>query len=107
MERVPRVIFRPWHPRHGQLNPCPLEMWAPHHPCSLPHIFSVSVVTAIFKVVEMSIYDSAIGPIPLLAAAGHANQDGNAVARDEIYIIRDTGACPNKGGSGSAPPVSG
>ncbi|CAK0783284.1 hypothetical protein CVIRNUC_006483 [Coccomyxa viridis] len=37
----------------------------------------------------------------------HANQDGNAVARDEIYIIRDTGACPNKGGSGIAPPVSG
>lgn len=31
-----------------------------------------------------------------LGHAGHANQDGNAVARDQIYIVRDTAACPNR-----------
>ena len=37
--------------------------------------------------------------------AGHANQDGEAVARDQLYIIRDTKACPNRlGAIAAAPP---
>ena len=35
--------------------------------------------------------------------AGHANQDSNAVARDQVYIVRNTMACPNKLGMGMAP----
>ena len=34
--------------------------------------------------------------------AGHANQDGVAVARDQVYIIRDTQACPNRLGAMAA-----
>ena len=37
--------------------------------------------------------------------AGHANQDSNAVARDQIYIVRNTTACPNKLSSSSASPA--
>lgn len=35
----------------------------------------------------------------MVVRAGHANQDGVAVARDQVYIIRDTQACPNRLGA--------
>ncbi|KAK9915866.1 hypothetical protein WJX75_005427 [Coccomyxa subellipsoidea] len=38
----------------------------------------------------------------------HANQDGEAVARDQLYIIRDTKACPNRlrAKAAAPPPVA-
>ncbi len=33
----------------------------------------------------------------------HRNQDGNKVAAEDVYIVRDTNACPNKGGQGLVP----
>ncbi|CAL5218603.1 g300 [Coccomyxa viridis] len=37
----------------------------------------------------------------------HANQDSNAVARDSVYIVRNSTACPNKmSGSATAPAPS-
>ena len=39
--------------------------------------------------------------------AGHDNQDSNAVARDQVYVVRDTVRCPNKGaGTKPAQPPS-
>ncbi|CAK0736397.1 hypothetical protein CVIRNUC_000740 [Coccomyxa viridis] len=35
----------------------------------------------------------------------HANQDSNAVARDQVYIVRNTHACPNKLGSLATAPA--
>jgi hypothetical protein len=36
--------------------------------------------------------------------AGHADQDRIAVARDRVYIVRDTDRCPNK--LGARPPAT-
>ena len=30
----------------------------------------------------------------------HRNQDGVKVAAEDIYVVRDTSACPNKAGQG-------
>ena len=38
--------------------------------------------------------------------SGHANQDSNAVARDQVYIIRNTTACSNKLSSTAMAPVT-
>ena len=37
--------------------------------------------------------------------AGRANQDSNAVARDQVYIVRNTHACSSKLGSRAAAPA--
>ena len=79
--------------------------------CALPRgTLAVECVWVVWQLL-LSMYHCRISCLNLdgLRSAGHANQDSIAVARDQVYIVRDSAACPSrlagKGTSAGAPPA--